>query len=124
MDANARLFVNLPVFTANTRHVVLDANAVAGTAEGLLAEIVSKHDAAYTTNLWANYGQKVNGLLICNADADPAYLRLTKTTAAAAGEGLPLASNDRIYLPMSGWPLDVMLYESKGSLSVFLLTSD
>lgn len=124
MDLNFRLYSNNPVISPSTRMVKLVANAIAGTAEDLYGKFVPIFDAAYPAEKWALYHQRVVGLLISNPDADPAYLRLSTLTAAAAGEGIPLLPGDRIYLPWKGPPADPMLFESKGSLCITFITED
>ena len=115
MGLASRQFAALPTIDVNTLFLTMDANAVGGTAESLYTEMRAK--IAGVAGAARNNPRHI---WLCNDTAATIYIRGGEITAAATGQGVPVAPGEVLGFAMEGEPSDGFLYEAANDFTLAL----
>ena len=116
IDNAGRVARHEPVITQDARIIELAANAVAGTAEDLLAAI-STAVAAIPVTLPC----RPMAIDVTNPGPGDAWLRGTTLGAVAPGEGILIPARGERRLNLYQVPDETLLYEASNVLYIHLL---
>lgn len=107
MQFNRKVHANNPAITTGTVVLQLPLHAGASVPGALVTGGVNS--------------DSVVGLLVSASTGNNVFVR---NASGAAGSGVIIPSGQSLYLPVTGWPTDVLTYECASAVAVMVFLSE